>query len=176
MRPLGGAMAVVLGSAMAVALGGALASALVSPTVAVAANGPSESSPWDGLTSAAVRSWVIESFDARITVLRSGEIVVTETIRPRFDGSFNGIYRSIPIDYRTPTRFSYKLRLSVESVTDERGNELRHEIDREDGYLKIKVWIPDAVDATRTVALRYRVKRALRHFDADEERDGIAQA
>ena len=46
------------------------------------------------------RSWRIEDFHADIRVLESGSIEVTETIRPRFNGSYNGIYRTIPIEYR----------------------------------------------------------------------------
>lgn len=115
------------------------------------------------------RSWLIESFEADIRVFRSGTVEVLETIRPRFQGSFNGIYRLIPVEYRTPNLgFEYNLRLSVESVTDGTGNELRHEVSKERHFKKIKVWIPGATDATKTVQIQYRLERALRFHDGDE--------
>ena len=48
------------------------------------------------------RSWVIEDFRAEIHVKRSGVIDVAETLRVRFEGSYNGIFRTIPIQYVTP--------------------------------------------------------------------------
>lgn len=125
-----------------------------------------------GLEAQADRSWTVESFEADIRVLPGGDVVVEETIRPRFRGSFNGIYRLIPVEYRTPAGgFEYDLRLRVEEVTDAAGRELRHETSRERHYRKIKVWVPDAADATRTVRIRYRAQRALRFFDGDEVTD-----
>ncbi len=123
-----------------------------------------------------LRSWVIEHFEAEVRVLKSGEIVVTETIQPRFEGSYNGIYRTIPVDYRTDAGFSYKLRLDLESVTDQNGNALRYEISREGKYRKIKIWVPGAQDATKTVVIQYRVRNGLRFFDSDDEREGVVEA
>ncbi|WP_419163789.1 DUF2207 domain-containing protein [Candidatus Palauibacter sp.] len=121
------------------------------------------------------RSWRIESFHADIRVLEDRTIEVTETIRPRFEGRYNGIYRTIPVEYRSGG-LRYRLRLSVESVTDEAGNGLRYETDREGDNLEIKVWVPGAVDATRTVRVTYEVTNALRFSDADEGEDGIVEA
>jgi len=111
------------------------------------------------------REWRISSFHSEIEVFTSGDILVTETLRPTFNGSFNGIYRTIPVEYETDRGFRYKLHLDVESVEDENGNGLRYERDREGRDLKIKVWVPGAVDATKTVVIRYRVPNALRFFD-----------
>ncbi len=117
------------------------------------------------------RSWELSSFHANIEVFRSGQVVVTETLKPTFRGSYNGIFRTIPVEYRTPAGFRYKLRLDVEAVTDEAGNELRHEVSREGDDAKIKVWVPGARDATRTVILRYRVPNAIRFFEADDSEE-----
>lgn len=119
--------------------------------------------------AAAARTLVIERFDATIDVAASGTITVDEVIRPRFTGSWNGIYRTIPVEYRTPQGLNYTLRLRIVSVTDETGSDLRYETSRQRGYLKIKIWVPDATDATRTVHLRYRVANALRFFDDHDE-------
>ena len=117
----------------------------------------------------AQRTLVIERLDATIDVSADGSIVVEETLVPRFTGSWNGIFRTIPVQYRTPHGVNYTLRLDIESVTDDEGRELRHESSRERHYRKIKIWVPGATDTTRTLKLRYRVANGLRFFDEHDE-------
>ena len=119
--------------------------------------------------ASADRALVIERFDATIHVSADGSIVVEETIVPRFTGSWNGIFRTIPVQYRTPQGLNYTLRLDIESVTDDEGRELKHESSRERHYRKLKIWVPGATDVTRTVRLRYRVPNGLRFFDEHDE-------
>ena len=121
-------------------------------------------------TAVAARSLVIERFDAEVVVSPEGVTYVTETIQPRFTGEWNGIFRTIPVEYRTPQGFNYTLHLDVESIADERGNPLKVEQSRERHYRKFKIWVPDARDATRTVVFRYRVSNALKFFEALEPR------
>lgn len=121
------------------------------------------------LPAAAQRTLVIERFDAAIQVNTDGTVDVEEVIRPRFTGSWNGIYRTIPIEYRTPQGLNYTLRLVIDSVTDDSGTKLRYETSRERHYRKVKIWVPGAVDATKTVRLRYHVPDALRFFDEHDE-------
>jgi len=118
---------------------------------------------------AAQRSYSIEAFDARIVVNRDASLDVTETITVRFVGKWNGVYRSIPVDYRTPQGFNWSLGLELISATDGSGNTLRTEQARERHYLKYKMWVPGAEDATRVVILHYRATNGLRFFrDHDE--------
>ena len=119
--------------------------------------------------AAAERSLVIQEFSADIRVGADGSIDVVETIQPRFTGSWNGIYRKIPIQYRTPQGFNYTLRLDSVTVTDQAGQPLRVESSRERHYRKLKIWVPGAADATKTVVLRYTVRNALRFFDEHDE-------
>jgi uncharacterized membrane protein len=119
--------------------------------------------------AAAERTLVIERFDAVIDVAADGSIVVEETIIPRFTGSWNGIFRSIPVQYRTPQGLNYTLRLDVQAVTDDEGHKLRYEDSRQRHYRKLKIWVPGAVDATRSVRLRYRVPNGLRFFEEHDE-------
>jgi len=119
--------------------------------------------------AAAQRSLVIERFDTAIDVEAGGGIVVEERLQARFTGSWNGLFRTIPIQYRSPQGLNYTLRLDLESVTGEAGQALRHESSRERHNRKIKIWVPGAHDATRTVVLRYRVANALRFFDEHDE-------
>jgi uncharacterized membrane protein len=117
----------------------------------------------------AQRTLVIERFEAAIEVLADSTLVVEETIVPRFQGSWNGIFRTIPVQYRTPQGLNFTLRLEIEAVTDDRGTELRHESSRERHYRKLRIWVPGAADATRTVKLRYRVANGLRFFGEHDE-------
>jgi hypothetical protein len=119
--------------------------------------------------AAAQRTLVIQRFEAEVVVSEDGAIVVEETIVPRFTGSWNGIFRTIPVQYRTPQGLNYTLRLDVEAVTDGEGRELRYESSRERHYRKLKIWVPGAVDATRTVKIRYRVSNGLRFFEEHDE-------
>lgn len=118
---------------------------------------------------AAERTLVIDNFDATVQVAVDGSIDVVETIRPTFTGSWNGIYRTIPIEYRTPQGLNYTLRLEIEDITDGSGTSLRYESSRVRHYRKLKIWVPGAQDATRTVRIHYTVANALRFFDEHDE-------
>lgn len=117
----------------------------------------------------AQRSLEIGSFDAVIEVGQSGSIEVRETIQATFVGSWNGIYRRIPVEYRTPSGFRYRLNLDVESVTDESGQELERWVTQDHGYRQVKIRVPAAVDATRSVTIRYSVANGLRFFEEHDE-------
>ncbi len=117
---------------------------------------------------AMARQLVIQHFDVEIRVNPDGDIEVTETIQPRFIGSWNGIFRTIPVEdnYRG---FNRTLFLEPLGVTDERGQPLKHEVSRERHYRKFKIWVPEARDAVRTVVIRYRVPNALLYFEEHDE-------
>jgi hypothetical protein len=115
------------------------------------------------------RTLVIERFDATIDVSADGSVLVDETIVARFTGSWNGVFRTIPVQYRTPQGLNYTLRLDIESVTDDEGRALKYESSSERHYRKLKIWVPGATDATRAVKLRYRVANGLRFFDEHDE-------
>ena len=110
----------------------------------------------------------IEQFDADISVLPSGRIHVSEAIRFRFTGSWNGVYRDIPVRYETPQGFNYNLDLRVSSVLDERSQPFEYEESRKGQYKRIKIWVPDASDEVRTVYIEYSVENALRFIDAED--------
>ncbi len=120
-------------------------------------------------TPAAARKLVIQRFDVEVVVQPDGSLDVTEVIQPRFTGSWRGIYRTIPVEYRTPQGFNYTLLLEPLSVTDGTGRALKYESSRERHYRKFKIYVPDAEDAVRTVILRYRVLDGLKFFEDHDE-------
>jgi uncharacterized membrane protein len=119
--------------------------------------------------SAVARELVIQQFYETVTVNPNGTIEVTEVIDARFTGAWHGIYRTIPVEYDTPQHLNYSLLLEPLSVTDDTGNALKYEQKREGRYLKFKITVPGAQDATKTVMLRYRVLNAIRFFDDHDE-------
>jgi len=121
------------------------------------------------LLPAAARSFVLSRFDVELQVLSGGDLLVTETVSPRFEGAWNGIERLIPVEYRTPQGFNYSLLLDRVTVTDEAGTPLKFESSRERHYRNFKIWIPGATDTTRTFVLTYRVRNGLKFFEDHDE-------
>jgi uncharacterized membrane protein len=115
------------------------------------------------------RQLTIHSFDVQIEVHADSTIEVTEILEVKFEGSWNGIYRTIPIEYRDAEGFNYTLFLEPEGVTDDNGNALKYEVSRQGSYKRFKVYVPTAVDATRTVIVRYKALDALRFFPDHDE-------
>ena len=100
----------------------------------------------------------------------NGTIEVTEIIEARFTGFWHGIFRTIPGRVRRRRQhLNYSLLLEPLSVTDDDGHPLKYEQKREGRYLKFKITVPDAQDATTTVMLHYRILDAIRFFDDHDE-------
>ena len=121
------------------------------------------------LLPADARSFVLSRFDVELQALSGGELLVTETVSPRFEGAWNGIERLIPVEYRTPQGFNYSLLLERVTVTDEHGAPLKFESSRERHYRNFRIWIPGATDATRTFVLKYLVRNGLKFFEDHDE-------
>jgi uncharacterized protein (TIGR04222 family) len=122
-----------------------------------------------GTAAAGQRTINIERFDATIQVRPDAAIDVAESITARFAGSWNGLYRTIPVKYRTQQGLNWTLRLELMGATDEAGRQLRVETSRQGHYVKYKIWVPGAQDATHTLVLRYRARNGLRFFDDHDE-------
>ncbi len=115
------------------------------------------------------RTLEIASFHSDIAVRTGGSIDVSETIAVRFTGSWNGIFRQIPVEYHTDYGANYTLRIRVLSVQDQAGNNLEYESERSGANRVFKIWVPDATNANRTIVFRYSVANALRFFEEHEE-------
>ena len=122
-----------------------------------------------GTLRAQGRSLEVERFESELTVTPSGTLHVLERIRFRFDGSWNGVLRNIPLRYEDGAGFDYRLRLDFESATLADGTVLRVEESRGGGEVEFRIWVPDARDVARTVVLRYRVTNGLRFFENHDE-------
>ena len=122
------------------------------------------------LTGAAVaKSWRVADFQDDIAVHTDGSAIVKERITLVFVGEWHGIHRTIPIEYPGPNGTNYELFLDVQSVTDGDGNKLKYDSSTSNGARDLKIYIPDAVDTTRTVDITYAVRNGTRFFkDYDE--------
>ena len=80
---------------------------------------------------AAQKSLEIRQFQARIEVKTDRSLDVTERIEASFTGQWNGIYRMIPIDYRDKAGFNWSIGVTEVSATDDDGNALRVETERQ---------------------------------------------
>jgi hypothetical protein len=115
---------------------------------------------------AAQRTLVLERFDADIRVRADGTVEVTETLRPRFRGSWEGIFRDLSLEHRTGRDRRERLDVELISISDELGQPLRFEDSNRGRWTRrLKVWVPDAQDATRTVEIRYVLKNVIRFFE-----------
>lgn len=104
-----------------------------------------------------------------MTVTHDGSLAVSERITAQFEGEFHGIFRDIPIEYPGPHGTNFTLFLKITGVTDENGNKLRYESHTSNGYRHLKIYVPNAVDATRIVQIDYVVRNAVRYFDNYDE-------
>src|ERR1039458_10302411 len=113
----------------------------------------------------AAKSWRVSNFQDNITVAQDDSAVVTERITLVFEGEFHGIHRTIPIEYPGANGTNYETCLKVTSVTDDSGGKLKYDSSNYNGAHDLKIYIPDAVDAPRTVEITYRVRNGPRSFD-----------
>jgi hypothetical protein len=118
---------------------------------------------------AVARSWRVADFNDTIAVAADGSTAVHERLTLVFIGQFQGIHRTIPVEYPGPRGTNYTLYLTVTGVTDGNGNKLRYESHTSNGYRDLKIFIPGAFDTTRTVEIDYSLRNAIRYFDDHDE-------
>ena len=59
--------------------------------------------------------------------------------------------------------------MNVTGVTDGNGGKLKYESSTSNGFRDLKIFIPDAVDANRTVEIDYTVRNGTRFFEDHDE-------
>ena len=115
------------------------------------------------------RTLEIQNFSSSIRVNPDATLDIQETIAVQFNGKWNGIYRTVPVEYRTPQGFNWSIQLDLLGATDGSGQGLEVETKRERHYIKYKIWIPGAENTSKVVSLRYRVHNGLRFFEDHDE-------
>ncbi len=122
-------------------------------------------------STAMARSITITRWVDTIHVDDDGSARVSEQITYTFTGSYHGIYRDIPIEYPGPkgTGTNYSLFVKVDRITDALGAPLKFEKKVSNGYLKLKVTVPGAVDSDKVVNIEYTVSNAVKFFEDHDE-------
>jgi uncharacterized membrane protein len=115
------------------------------------------------------RNYHISKFNSNIHVAEDGSARVEEQITFVFSGEYHGIYRDIPVDYPGPSGSNYTLFVTILSVTDDSGDKLKVEKKTTGGFLHLKIYVPGATDATRTVNIEYSVANGTRFFEDHDE-------
>lgn len=118
---------------------------------------------------ASARVLHIRDFHAELDVLPDSSLDVTETMHVDFSGHWQGIYRTIPVEYAGPGGFNYSLFLTDITASDSNGVALRIEKQRVGGNLRLKILVPAADDSSRDISLHYRVRDGLRFFEDHDE-------
>jgi uncharacterized membrane protein len=118
---------------------------------------------------AAAKSWRIADFQDTILVNQHAVVTVKERITLVFIGEWHGIHRTIPVEYPGPRGTNYTLFLDVTGVTDGNGHKLKYESRKKGDYRDLKIYIPGAVDTTRTVEIDYTLRDAIRFFEDHDE-------
>ena len=113
-------------------------------------------------------SITIRAFDAELRVQPDGVVEVTESIRFQFRGQWRGILRDLSLRHRTAQGQTRKLDVELVGAADGAGSPLRWEAeDGDDSWTqRMRIFIPGAHNAERTVVLRYRVRNAIRFYVA----------
>jgi uncharacterized membrane protein len=123
--------------------------------------------------AAHARSWRIADYKTTIGIADDGSAVITDRETMVFIGAYNGIYRTIPVEYPGRYGTNYKLFMNVLSVKDGEGHNLKYETNhiRSSGgdSLRLKIYIPGATDTTKTVEIAYSSPDALRYFEDYDE-------
>lgn len=115
------------------------------------------------------RSYHVADFNSVVHVDKNGAALVTEKISFTFEGQFKGVYRDILIDYPGPRGTNYALVIRIAKITDDSGASLKYEQTKKDGFLHLKIYVPGASDATRTINIDYEVLNATKFFEDHDE-------
>jgi hypothetical protein len=119
---------------------------------------------------AQARELRIEGFHSEIVILPDSTLDIAETIDVRFIGAWNGLFRTIPVEYPGAGGFNYSLLLSDASATEGAdGPALRIDKSRQGPNLEFRIYVPGATDSTHKILLHYRVKNGLRYFSDHDE-------
>jgi uncharacterized membrane protein YgcG len=119
--------------------------------------------------AAQVHNWRVTDFKDTISIAPDGTALVSEKITLAFVGEWHGIHRTIPVEYPGLQGTNYTLFLKILGVTDENGNKLKYDTSKSGTSRDLKIYIPDAVDATRVVNIDYSVRNGVRFFGSNND-------
>ncbi|QQS38364.1 DUF2207 domain-containing protein [Candidatus Woesebacteria bacterium] len=107
--------------------------------------------------------WIIDSFHSDITINENTSIEIVETISTDFyDLNKHGIYRDIPIVYKTASGNNIDLKFNLHGVSDVDGNLLSTSVKKSGNKMTIRIGDPDTtVTGKQTYVISYGLTRGL---------------
>lgn len=107
--------------------------------------------------------WVIENFSSNIIVNKDTFVNVTEAIEVDFRNlEKHGIYRTIPVKYKTEYGNNLNIDLKVESITDEVGNLLKYSKSKKGNSVELKIGDPNIlITGKQTYVIDYEISRVI---------------
>lgn len=121
------------------------------------------------IASAQSDPYVINNFDSEIVINQDSSITVKETIKVFFNQPKHGIYRFIPVVYKTSDK-TINSKLQVLSVVDENGRKYKYETSRSGDDVQIKIGDADIyVEGLKTYVLTYRARNILQRYENHDE-------
>ncbi len=117
------------------------------------------------------RAQKITQYDVKVKINQDASVEVEERIEYDFEGeSRHGIFRTIPVKYKTKKGNNRKIKIKDIDVFDENGNNRKFKISSEGGNKKIKIGDPKKkVDGKQVYLIKYTVKRAINYFNTHDE-------
>ncbi|HEY1952791.1 MAG TPA: DUF2207 domain-containing protein [Gemmatimonadaceae bacterium] len=99
---------------------------------------------------------------------------MVESITVRFYGAWNGLNRDLSLHHQTAQGRAAKLDVEDGAITDDAGHPLVVEHQSPNGWTRrYHIYVPGAVNADRTIIIRYRVKNAIRFFYASSGKPAL---
>ncbi len=112
-------------------------------------------------TARADDGWVINNFDVRLDIAKSGKVDVTETIVARFDEPKHGIFREMPVLYDVNGHV-FDLRVKMKSIEDGAGGKRNFDSTYHDNLAVFKIGdAGSTLTGMQTYVLRYEVDRSI---------------
>lgn len=114
--------------------------------------------------------WVIDNFNSYITVLKTGEVNIVETIDVNFNNlNKHGIYRDIPVVYTNSRSNKVYTDVKINSVYTDT-DRASYSSYRSGDFLELKIGNPNrAIYGKHSYVINYTVRGILRSYDDHDE-------
>ncbi|MFC1653355.1 DUF2207 domain-containing protein [Patescibacteria group bacterium] len=107
--------------------------------------------------------WVVEKFHSDITIAQDAQVTVVETIEANFGNlQKHGIYRIIPVKYKTKFGNNLDVRFSLVNITNQQGKSLKYSETLEGDSVKLKIGHPDILISGKQIyVVTYVINRVV---------------
>jgi hypothetical protein len=122
------------------------------------------------LPAFADEGWNIDSFNSQITIQRTGDVDIVETINVDFNtSSKHGIYRYIPYSYLSANGKAVYTEILIKEVT-QNGAKAAYNLSRTDGNINLKIGNPDKTILGKNIyTIHYTARGVLKSFEKHDE-------